>query len=193
MGCNHGMPCLVIRGNLLFFFGEEMTFSFRAQEHFLNRLNEVVLRDYFSVVACGKYGGFIKEICEVRSGKSRGAFGNLAQFYLFGYMFFSSMNFQYCFTVVDIGRVEHDAAVKPPRAQKRGIENIRSVGCRNHNNIVFSLKSIHLDKNLIERLFALVMPSSKSGTALSSHRINLVDKDNCRGIFLCGFKEVPYS
>jgi hypothetical protein len=46
------------------------------------------------------------------------------------------------------------------------------------------LETVHFYQNLVERLFPLVVAATKTGTALTSHRINLVEEHDAWGISL---------
>src|SRR5699024_9734826 len=53
-----------------------------------------------------------------------------------------------------------------------------------------SIESVHLRKELVQRLFSLVVPSVMGITALADS-VDLVDKNNTWGVFLGLFKKVP--
>jgi hypothetical protein len=52
------------------------------------------------------------------------------------------------------------------------------------------VEPIHLDENLVERLFALIVTASKTCSTLASNCIEFIDEDNARGAFLCCRKEI---
>jgi hypothetical protein len=52
------------------------------------------------------------------------------------------------------------------------------------------VKAIHLDENLVQGLFTLIVPSPKACTTLAPDRIEFIDEDDTRGAFLGGLKEV---
>lgn len=51
-------------------------------------------------------------------------------------------------------------------------------------------ETIHLNQELVERLLSLVVTAAHAGTTLSGNRIDLIDKDNTRGIFLGFLKQI---
>src|SRR5215467_10008176 len=72
--------------------------------------------------------------------------------------------------------IQDNFAVKATRTQKRRIEDIGAVGRRDHDHVGLVVKAIHLDKDLVQRLFAFIMTTAKPCTALAAYRIDLVHK-----------------
>ena len=56
-----------------------------------------------------------------------------------------------------------------------------------------SAEAVHLHKELIERLFSLIMSAAKSRTAATADRIDLIDKDDACGRFLRRLKQVAHT
>src|SRR3989344_2421366 len=103
------------------------------------------------------------------------------------------MDFQYLFAVVDGRRVNDHAAVEPPGAQECGVEDVRTVRRRDDDNGFVLLKTVHLDEDLIQGLFALIVSSAEPGAAMPPHRVNLVHENNGRRGFFRNLKEIPYA
>ena len=57
----------------------------------------------------------------------------------------------------DIGIGQGDLAVETPGAQECRIEHIGAIGRRQHDDVLVALKAVHLDQDLIQRLFTLVV------------------------------------
>ncbi len=94
------------------------------------------------------------------------------------------MHLQYRLTVTAVRQPDVHPTVKPAGTQQGRIQHIGTVGGRQHNDILPLFKAIHLHQNLVECLLALVMPAAHAGTAAAPHGVNLVNKDNARGVFL---------
>ncbi len=103
------------------------------------------------------------------------------------------MNGKYFFTFADIRQINDDPAVKPSGPQQRRIQYIGTIGCRNDNDVCIRLKTIELDKNLIEGLLALIMGSAKACAALASDCIDLIDKNNARSGLFCLRKKITHA
>ena len=52
------------------------------------------------------------------------------------------------------------------------------------------VETIHLDQQLVERLFAFVVPTTEPGPAVASNGIDLVDEDDCWRVGLGLLEEV---
>ena len=75
-------------------------------------------------------------------------------------------------------------AIETPRAQKRGVEDIRTVGCRDNDNAVVHLKAVHLNEELIKRLLALIVTATKAGATVTTDGVDLVDENNTGSLLL---------
>ncbi len=56
-----------------------------------------------------------------------------------------------------VRRRDDDAAVEPPRAQQRRVEDLRPVGRAEHDHAQPRIEPVHLGEDLVERLLALVV------------------------------------
>ena len=69
---------------------------------------------------------------------------------------------------------------------------ITTVGCREQDDALVGLETIHLDQELIERLLALVMTAAEPGAAMTADRVDLVDEDDARRVLLALLEQIPY-
>ena len=66
-------------------------------------------------------------------------------------------------------RIRHDdLAVETAGAQKRRVQNVRSVGRGDDDDALIGLETIHLDKQLVQRLLTLVIAAAKAGAAMAT-------------------------
>ena len=70
------------------------------------------------------------------------------------------------------------------------IEYVGTVGCCNDDDGLVAFEAVHLYKQLVQGLFALVVAAAQTCTALAAYRVNFVDKDDTGRIFLCLFEHV---
>ena len=63
--------------------------------------------------------------------------------------------------------------VETARAQKRRVKDIRAVRCRNDDNAFVNAETVHFHKQLVQRLFALIMPAAKARAAASAIMMGL--------------------
>src|ERR1700748_1113616 len=98
------------------------------------------------------------------------------------------MNTENFFTSANIWKWNHNAAIKSSRTQKRRIQHVRPVGCGNQDHAFIRLKAVHLDKQLVERLFALVVAAAQASATMAAHSVNFVDKDDAGSILFALLK-----
>ena len=97
------------------------------------------------------------------------------------------------FATAHIRTAHHHAPVKPTRPQQCGIEHVRTVGRRHQNDAFVRLKAVHLDQQLIQSLFALVVSAAQASAAMTSHRIDLVDEDNAGSVLLALLEKIAHA
>src|SRR5262249_576022 len=72
-------------------------------------------------------------------------------------------------------RIGHDhLAVEAAWPQQRRVEHVGTVGRGDQDDALVRLEAVHLDQQLIERLLALVVAAAETGTAMATHRVDLV-------------------
>ena len=96
--------------------------------------------------------------------------------------------------LVQVGQIDVNLTVKSSGTQQGLIQNIYTVGSSQYDDSTIRTESIHFCKQLVQCVFALVVTSHagvlSTGTA---HRINFIDKDDTRSLFLCLTEEVAYT
>src|SRR3990172_695142 len=103
------------------------------------------------------------------------------------------MYFKYLLSPPYIGKGNNNLPVKASRPQKSRIKNVGTIGGRNEDYAIIRFKTIHLNKQLIQCLLPFVMPAAETGAPVSSHRIDLIDKDDAGRILFRLRKKVPYA
>ena len=100
------------------------------------------------------------------------------------------MDFEDFFSACHIRSSYDHIPVETSRTQDRRIQNIFPV-CRRHNdNALVDAESIHLDKQLVQRLLTLVMSAAQTAASSSRHSVDLIDKDDTRRISLGILKQI---
>ena len=103
------------------------------------------------------------------------------------------MHFKDLFAAGHVRPVEDDSPVESTWSQERGIEDVGPVGGGDDDYVGVGVKAIHLDQDLVEGLFSLVVGSTKSGAPVSAHGIDFVDEHDAGGVALGLIKEVTHS
>ena len=92
---------------------------------------------------------------------------------------------QDCLAPLQIGSFNRNLSIKTARTQQSGIKNIGTVSRRNEDQIRGIIKAVHLDQQLVQSLVAFIGTAAISRTAVTTDRIDFIDKDN-RGSNLLG-------
>ena len=91
-------------------------------------------------------------------------------------------------------RVGHrDLAVEAARAQQRRIQDVRAVGGGDEDDALAVAEAVHFHQQLVECLLALVVPAAGAGAALAAHRVDLIDEDDARAVFLRLLEQVAHA
>ena len=103
------------------------------------------------------------------------------------------MYIQNLLAATDIRQRHHHLAVETARALQSGIQYIRTVGSGNYNHGLIALETIHLHQQLVQGLLALVVTAAQTGTTLTTDRINLINKDDARCVFLGLLEHIAHT
>ena len=82
---------------------------------------------------------------------------------------------------LEIGIADGHLPVEPPGPEQRRIEDVGAVGGRHDHDAVAAREAVHLHEQLVERLLALFV-TERMAAAVASHRVELVDEDDARGM-----------
>ena len=93
---------------------------------------------------------------------------------------------------VQIGVADHDLAIETARPEQRRVENVRAVGCRHDDDAVGAREAVHLDEQLVERLFALFV-AERRAAAVASDGVELVDEDDAGLVAPRLLEEPPHT
>ena len=189
---DNAMPGFVIRGHFLFLIAHHHGTAFRAHHDFILGVFHILHGDRLAIATRGKKRRFINQIGEIRAGKAGRAAGNIARIDFLINRLFAHMHFKNLLTPLDIRQAHRHLTVKTSRTQQSRIKHIRTVGRGNHNHAFIAFKTVHFHQQLVQGLLALIMTAAQTCTALTSHRINLINKDNARRMFFRFFKHIAH-
>ena len=100
------------------------------------------------------------------------------------------MNLQDCFTTTNVWAVYVDLSVETTWAQKRWVQNVRTVCCSHNDDVCACVETVHFHQKLVQCLFSFVVTATKACATLTTNGINFVNKDDARHVFLCLLKQV---
>ncbi len=88
--------------------------------------------------------------------------------------------------------VDNDLPVEPPWAKQSRVQDVRAVGGRDEDDSALDVESVHLDEQLVQRLLALVVPTTEAGAAVPAHGVDLVDEDDRRRVRLGLLEQIAH-
>src|SRR5205085_1502199 len=100
---------------------------------------------------------------------------------------------QDAFAPLYVGAVDHDAAIESARTQQGGIEDVGPIGGSDENDAFVRLEAVHLDEELVQRLFALVVAAAETRAAMTADRVNFVDEHDAGCVLLALLEEVAHA
>src|SRR5438067_5305928 len=84
-------------------------------------------------------------------------------------------------------------AVKAAGAQQCGIKHIRTVGGGDQDHAVIRFKAVHLDQQLVESLFALVVSTAEASATMATDSVDLVNENDARRVLFALLEEVAHA
>jgi hypothetical protein len=103
------------------------------------------------------------------------------------------MHLQDTFSPSDVRSRYDNVPIEPSWTEQRGIQYVRPVGCGDENDSLVGLESIHLDQQLVQRLFPLVIAATEAGSAVTPDGVDFVDKNDARGLLFALNEKVTDS
>ena len=114
------------------------------------------------------------------------------EIYIIRKLYFLCMYLKNCFTAFKIRQFYRYTAVETSRTGQCRIKRFRTVGCRQNDNAVVAFETIHLSKELVQSLFALIVSACHLTVTFLTDGIDLINKYNAWSFFFCLFKEVTH-
>ncbi len=187
-----GMAGFVV-GHDLALLGVRQAGTSHSEQDLVERLVEVRLQDLLAIATSRCQCGFIHEVGEIGPGKTCGRTCDVLKVHLALERDAAGVDGKDRHPAALVRQADRYLPVEPSRSQKRGIEHIRPVGGGHDDDFLVGFKAVHLDEQLIERLFALIVGPTQSREPLPPDRIHLIDEDDRRCGSLCLVEQVTDS
>ena len=187
--CDNGVSGFV-KSCQLFFCRCHGGMAFRSHHDFIFSILEFLHGDQTFVTPCCHKCGFVDKIHQIGTGKSRCTARHNLQIDIRRQRHIANMDFENFLAPCNIGVGNNHLPVKTPRTQQCRIKDIRTVGCGNENNAFIRLEPVHFDKKLVQRLFAFIIATAKTGTAMTADGINFINENDTWRILFCLFEHV---
>lgn len=136
---------------------------------------------------------FVQHVRQVRAGEARGAAGDGREVDVRSDRLALLVDLEDLQTALHVRAVDRDLAVEAAGAQEGRVEDVGPVRRGDENHTALDVEAVHLDKQLVQRLLALVVTAAEAGAAMAADRVDLVDEDDRRGVRLGLLEEVTDS
>ena len=137
--------------------------------------------------------GLVHQVFKVCTGEAGSTLCNGLEVNIVRQRLTACMDLEYGLPALYIGHADIDLTVKTTRAQQRVIENIRAVCCRHDYDALVIAETVHLNKQLVECLLALIVSAAEAGAALAADGVDLVDEYDSRSDLLCLVEQVAHT
>ena len=154
---------------------------------------EVGHLDLVLVAAGRQQRGLVDEVLEISAGEARRRARELAAVDVVGQRHLARMHSQDALAPLHVGQRHHDAPVEAAGTQQRGIEHVGAIGRGDEDHALVGLEAVHLDQQLVEGLLALIMTAAEAGAAMTSDRVDLVDKDDAGRMLLALHEQIAHA
>ena len=156
----------------------------RASLNAINRLVNSAIVNKLSARTSAKQSRFIKHISQIRARKTRSSNSNHMKINVWHKRLAFSVNLKNRLATFQIWGFHSNLTIKSSWSQKRRIKHIWAVRSSDNNQVSVVIEAVHLHKQLIKRLLALIVAACHTATAASSNCINLINKDDCWSVLL---------
>ncbi len=190
---DNGVSGLMVRGEFLFFLTHHHGLALGTHHDLVLGFFQVIHVDQAFVGTRGKQRGLVHQVGQVSSGKPGGAAGDNTWLDIIPRWHLAQVHLENLLTTTHIRQRYDHLPVKTARTQQSGIQHIRPVSRSNDDDALVTFKTVHLDQQLVEGLLALIVTAAETRTAMTTDRIDFVDKDNARCMLLGLLEHVAHA
>ena len=184
---------LMVCRDEFFLIRDQTALLFRADSNLDERCFDIFLNGKRTLVLGRVDRRLIEQVFQIRTGESCCRLRDLFQIDIICQWFIACMHFQNFFPAAHIRPAHDDLPVKTARTKDRGIQNVHAVRGRHHDDPLIHAETVHLDKQLVERLLTLIVTAAHTGASAPAHGIDLVNEHNAGRILLCLGKQITYT
>ena len=192
---HEGVARFVVGRVALLFVGHQERAALGTHAELVAGFLEVEHRDLLVVEPRGEEGRLVHEVLEVGTCESRRALrdGGYVHVLVERNLALLQVHLQNFFAALQVGQSHHDLAVEAARTQERLVEHVGAVGGCNQDDAFVCSEAVHLHEQLVQCLFAFIVPASEACATLAAHRVDFVDEQNARSVLLARFKKVAHA
>src|SRR5581483_1735499 len=138
----------------------------------------------------GEERRLVHEVLEVGAGEAGRGAGEERDVDVVGERDATRVHADDALAALHVGSRDDDATVEAAGAEERGVEHVGAVRRGDQDDALVRLEAVHLDKQLLQGLLALVVPAAEARGAVAADGVDLVDEDDAGGVLLALDEEV---
>ena len=188
-----GVARLVDGSELFLVLRDDAAVLLRAGDDFNERVLEILHRDDAAALACRKERALVEQVRKVSPGESGGRLGEGCKIDVVGQRLVAGMYLQDGLAAAPIRAADVDLPVETAGAEQRRVENVLPVGRGDDDDALVGREAVHLDEQLVQRLFALIVSAAKARASAAAHGVDLVDEDDGGGDLLGLLEQVAHA
>ena len=183
---DHGVPALVIGDQLALLLVHDPRLALGSRHDPVDRLFDLLLRDGAQVPPGRQQRTLVDDVRKIGAGEPGRAARQHREVDRCVERLAARMHAKDRLAPLEVGAVDHDLPVEPAGTQQGRVEDVGAVrgGHEDHGGTL--IEPVHLDQQLVQGLFALVVAAAQPGAALPANRVDLVDEHDggCAGLRL---------
>ena len=188
-----GVPRLMEGGQAALMLRHDAAVLFRACNDLDHRILHILHHDDAAAALSRKQSRLVQQVRKVCAGEAGGRLGNDAEIDIVRQRLVLGVDLEDLLAAAPVGRAVIDLPVKASRAQKCRVEDVLSVGGCEDDHALILAEAVHLHKQLVERLLALVVSSAETRAAAAADGVDLVNKDDAGRNALCLVEQVSHA
>ena len=189
----NGMTRFVVSGGLLVGFRHHAALLLRAHDDFVNSFIKLEVADELLPCTGSKDGCLVEEVGKVGSREAARHAGDGTEVDVGSEGLVPRMDFEDLLAALDVGEVDVDLSVETAGTEKGVVEDVGTVGRRHDDDPFVGIKAVHLDEDLVEGLFPLVVTTAEARSTLTAHGIDLIDEDDAGLVAFCKVEEITHT
>ena len=185
-----GMSGLVVGGDPLFFFRDHMALLLCADADLDEGVLDIGLDDISPVCLGGCDGSLVEKVFQIRAGEACRGAGDLREIDVVAQGLVGRVDLEDILSALDIGTADRDLAVEAAGTKDGGVKHVDTVGGRHDNDALVDAETVHLDKELVQGLLALIVGAAQTCAPAAGDSVDLIDKYDAGRILLGILKHV---
>src|SRR6516164_2433102 len=183
----------MIGGSPPLLFAEHPALLLDPSNNPLDGCGEVVKRHLFGIAPGRSNGSLVNQVCKIGASKACRQAGDLVQVDILASLDLLDVNAEDGQPPRFVGAVNQHLSIESPSPKQGGVQNFRSICCRQQNNAGTRIETIELGQQLVECLFLLVMAAENTSNPATTKRVQFVDENDAWRGLSCLLKKVPHT